>query len=203
MNTQSIIREVQSSLGIAADGIAGPKTWEAILSRISPRPAQIPPVPIAASDKVDARSESHIATLHPRAQPYARALVHAAAAQGIAIKVISGTRSYAEQDALYEQGRGRTGPIVTNARGGFSNHNFGIAFDIGIFDGAGYRPESPLYKVVGSLGKGIGLEWGGDWTTIRDEPHFEIRPAWARDVGSRDMLAGLRERRSRGADTFA
>lgn len=31
----------------------------------------------------------------------------------------------------------------------------------------------PLYKKVGDLGKGIGLEWGGDWKTFTDEPHFQ------------------------------
>ncbi|MEO8506247.1 MAG: hypothetical protein ABI593_01300 [Betaproteobacteria bacterium] len=38
------------------------------------------------------------------------------------------------QDAPYRQGRlGNPGPRVTNARDGQSNHNFGIAWDIGIF----------------------------------------------------------------------
>jgi hypothetical protein len=65
-------------------------------------------------------------------------------------------RSFAEQDALYAQGRTKPGKIVTKARGGFSNHNFGVAFDIGVFKGGSdpekaktFVPESPLYKVIG------------------------------------------------------
>lgn len=39
-------------------------------------------------------------------------------------------RTFAEQDALYAQGRTKPGSIVTYARGGQSYHNFGIAIDI-------------------------------------------------------------------------
>ena len=59
---------------------------------------------------------------------YARGLVHAPQAVGIEIKVITGTRSYAEQDALYA--KGRTSPDadkVTNAKGGHSNLYFFVA----------------------------------------------------------------------------
>jgi peptidoglycan L-alanyl-D-glutamate endopeptidase CwlK len=89
---------------------------------------------------------------------------------------------------------------VTNARAGFSNHNLGIAFDIGVFNGTRYLPESPLYKAVGALGIELGLEWGGDWKTIVDQPHFQLRPAWAMDMPERSMLAELRRRTKLGQD---
>ena len=117
--------------------------------------------------------------------------------------MISGTRTYGEQNALYEQGRSKAGRIVTNARGGYSNHNFGVAFDIGVFEGGRYLDESPAYKAVGALGIKLGLEWGGNWKTIQDEPHFQLRPAWAREMSERDMLAELRARRERGQSAFA
>jgi peptidoglycan L-alanyl-D-glutamate endopeptidase CwlK len=81
-------------------------------------------------------------------QPYARALVLKAAAAGITIKVISGLRTFEKQNDLYEQGRSKPGRIVTNARGGYSNHNFGIAFDIGVWEGGNYLEKSPKYKAV-------------------------------------------------------
>src|SRR5207253_9905142 len=136
-------------------------------------------------------------------QPLARALIESAATIGIAIKIISGTRTFAEQDALYEQGRTKSGRIVTNARGGYSNHNFGIAFDIGVFEGGRYLDESPAYKAVGAIGMKLGLEWGGNWKTIQDEPHFQFRPAWARDLSERDMLAELRARQAANREVFA
>ena len=107
------------------------------------------------------------------------------------------------KNALYEQGRSKAGRIVTNARGGYSNHNFGIAFDIGVFEGGRYLDESPAYKAVGALGMKLGLEWGGNWKTIQDEPHFQLRPAWASDKSEREMLAELRARRERGESAFA
>ena len=191
MSLDQLIRAVQEALGVNSDGKPGPETWQAIYVRICPD-AQPPE---ALADKVDDRSERVIATLLPEAQPYARALIAKAAANGVTIKVISGLRTYDEQNDLYAQGRTKQGNIVTNARGGYSNHNFGIAFDIGVFEGSRYLDDSPKYKAVGLLGMDLGLEWGGNWKTIQDEPHFQLRPKWASDLSEKDMLAELRSRK--------
>jgi hypothetical protein len=42
---------------------------------------------------------------------------------------VQGVRTFAEQDALYAQGRTRKGLRVTNAKGGQSYHNYGLAAD--------------------------------------------------------------------------
>ena len=133
----------------------------------------------------------------------ARALVQKAALNGIRIKIISGLRTYAEQDELYAQGRTKPGPKVTKARGGYSNHNFGIAFDVGVFEGQKYLPDSVKYKVVGALGTDLGLEWGGNWKSFPDQPHFELRPTWAADLAEKEVLAKLRERVADGTPVFA
>ena len=198
MNLDQIIRAVQEALGVNPDGKPGPETWQATYNSICPE-AQ-PPEPLA--DKVDDRSERVIATLLPEAQPYARALIAKAAASGIAIKLLSGLRTYDEQNDLYAQGRTKPGKVVTNARGGYSNHNFGIAFDIGVFEGSRYLDESPKYKAVGVLGMDLGLEWGGNWKTIQDEPHFQLRPKWASDLSERDMLAEMRSRKDSGEGVY-
>ncbi|HEX8279983.1 MAG TPA: M15 family metallopeptidase [Chthoniobacterales bacterium] len=205
MNIEEMIRAVQKEVGVGVDGRAGPETWEAIYFRVTgkkPVPGETPKLPSAATGQVDARSEKAIATLQAEVRPYARALVLKAASMGINIKVISGLRTYAEQNELYAQGRSKPGRIVTNARGGYSNHNFGIAFDIGVFDGAKYIPESPRYKALGAMGVALGLEWGGNWKTIKDEPHFQLRPKWAGNVAERDMLAELRSRTESGRAFF-
>ena len=135
MNVEAMISAVQKELGVGVDGHAGPQTWQAIYLRVTgkkPVAGEMPKLPAAATQGVDARSEKTIATLQPEVRPYARALVLRAASAGISIKVISGLRTYAEQNALYAQGRTEPGRVVTNARGGYSNHNFGIAFDIGV-----------------------------------------------------------------------
>jgi peptidoglycan L-alanyl-D-glutamate endopeptidase CwlK len=212
MNLEQTIRSVQQALGIETDGKAGPQTWAAIHRRIvgvasDSGDAKSGPAPAADAgpdEAVDERSEKVIATLQPEVRPYARALVHKAAASGIQIKVISGHRSYAEQDALYARGRTvMPGPIVTNARGGYSNHNFGIAFDIGVFEGNRYLGDSPKYRAIGMLGREIGLEWGGSWSDFVDQPHFQLRPAWASNLSGRELLAELREHIAAGTPVFA
>jgi len=108
------------------------------------------------------------------AQRKARAFMKAVQGVSATVKIISGTRTFAEQDRLYRQGRDLPGPKVTNARGGQSNHNFGVAWDIGIFQNGQYLDDSPLYAQVGRISKGLDLEWGGDWASFPDEPHFQI-----------------------------
>src|SRR5215831_19476832 len=158
MNLDQIIPAVQKALGVNPDGKPGPETWQAIYNRICPeaQPSEPP------ADKVDDRSETVIGTLLSEVQPYTRALVTKAAANGITIKVISDLRTYEEQNDLYAQGRTKSGKIVSNARGGYSNHNFGVAFDIGVFEGSRYLEDSPKYKAVGAFGMDLGLEWGGN-----------------------------------------
>lgn len=124
---------------------------------------------------VDARSERHIWTLHPKAQDAARTFLTKVRDAGIDARIISGTRTYAEQNARYKQGRfGNPGRKVTNARGGQSNHNFGVAWDIGIFDHGAYLGESPLYKEAANIRLVPGLEWGGNWETFKDQPHYQL-----------------------------
>jgi peptidoglycan L-alanyl-D-glutamate endopeptidase CwlK len=203
------IRAVQKKLGAFVDGSPGPETWGAIylavVGKKAPDDVKNVDTPTLAGDgkTADSRSEGNIATLHPRVRPFARALIEKAGGQGIIIKVISAMRTYAEQDELFAQGRTKPGKIVTKAKGGFSNHNFGIAFDVGVFEGSTYIPESPKYKAVGALGTDLGLEWGGNWKSIQDEPHFQLRPGWAADLSEPDMLAELRKRKDSGKDFYA
>ncbi|KRB87161.1 M15 family metallopeptidase [Duganella sp. Root198D2] len=202
MRIEEMIAAVQQELGIEVDGKGGPQTWGAIYGRIVPKPKQ-GAAPSGTIALADSRSERVIATLLPEAQPFARALVQKAAAVGITIKIISGLRTFAEQNALYEQGRTTEGDIVTKVRGGHSNHNFGIAFDVGVFEGSKYLGESPKYKAVGALGVDLGLEWGGNWKTFHDEPHFQLRPAWAADLSEKQMLAELRSRVDGGVAIYS
>jgi len=202
MTLEEIVTAVQTVLGVQVDGKAGPETWSAIYKAIvAPTQAGTPAAPEITG--VDSRSEKNILTLQPEVRPLARALVHKAALAGIKIKIISGFRSYEEQDALYAQGRTAPGNIVTNARGGYSNHNFGIAFDVGVFEGNKYLDDSPKYKAAGVLGMDLGLEWGGSWKTIVDQPHFQLRPVWANDLKEREMLALLRDRVAEGQPVYA
>lgn len=127
----------------------------------------------------DARSEHNIMSLALRAQREARLFLGRVLAAGLNAKIISGTRTYAEQNALYAQGRfGNPGRIVTKAKGGESNHNFGIAWDIGLFDAAGaYLQSGPAYDQAARAGLSAELEWGGNWKGFVDKPHYQLRLA--------------------------
>jgi peptidoglycan LD-endopeptidase CwlK len=125
----------------------------------------------------DPRSEAAIATLHPKAREKAREFmalaVPAMQAHSLVVKIIGGLRTFNEQDALYAQGRTVPGRIVTNARGGYSNHNFGTAFDCALFRGPCYLDDDSAYAELGKIGQSVGLEWGGSWK-FSDEPHFQL-----------------------------
>ena len=204
MNLDTLIRAVQRKLQINDDGQPGVQTWTAIHCAICGEQGSAEDqMTTAIIETVDPRSEKNIATLHPRVRPYARALLLQARQRGWQFKFTSALRTYAEQDALYRQGRSAPGKIVTRARAGYSNHNFGLAFDVTLFNGAVPVWDSPLYKALGVLGGQLGLEWGGHWTSLKDEPHYQLRPDWAAGMSETVILAELRRRKASGRDFFA
>ena len=132
----------------------------------------------AAEGSFDPRSEKNIRGLRLDAQALARRSLKALRAAGFDARIISGTRTYAEQNALYRQGRfGNPGPVVTRARGGQSWHNFGLAWDIGLFNGGAYITTDAKYRQAAAAGKIAGLEWGGDWASFPDFPHYQVAAA--------------------------
>lgn len=167
--------KAQGLYGGALDGTWGPKT-EAADREFERRSAEL-----QLLGTFEARSEQVLSGLHLNAQAAARRLLSLARSAGFTARLLSGTRSYAEQDRLHAQGRyGNAGPRVTNARGGQSNHNFGIAWDIGLFDGSGgylngdTDAEIAEYRRLGQAARPLGLEWGGDWHSIPDVPHYQL-----------------------------
>ena len=109
--------------------------------------------------------ERKILQIDESVQFAARLLVNLSEASGNPVRVTQGLRTYAEQDALYAQGRTTPGPIVTNARGGQSYHNFGLAIDVAPVQGGRANPRAyPSSRTVG-IGKGLGFSWGGDFTS--------------------------------------
>jgi len=179
VNIPLVVREIQAKLGVEVDGKIGPETLAAIHAKICGKSATLP----ANQDAVDDRSEVAIRRLLPQVQPYARALVHAAKAQGIVIVVTSGLRTYDEQNALYAQGRTKPGKKVTNAAAGQSVHNYGFAVDIVLiidgktaswdvksdWDGDKVADWDECVRVFAKYG----WSWGGNWTSFKDMPHFE------------------------------
>ncbi|ASI35272.1 MULTISPECIES: M15 family metallopeptidase [unclassified Exiguobacterium] len=108
-----------------------------------------------------------------------RSVIKELAPQQIYVGVAQSYRTKQEQDALYAVGRTRPGKIVTYARGGQSNHNFGVAVDLFCYSSDGTRaeflapPDKRLSRIVAAM-KQRQMEWGGDWTPFRDYPHFQL-----------------------------
>lgn len=121
-----------------------------------------------------------ITLCHPRLQVLAAKLVEECSKQGLKIAIGETYRTIAEQDALYAQGRTTPGNIVTSAQGSTysSYHQWGTAFDFFRNDGQGaYKDTDGFFSKVGAIGVGLGLEWGGNWKSPVDKPHFQL-PDW-------------------------
>lgn len=108
--------------------------------------------------------------LHPTLRSKVERLIDHAAAQGLPLSITDGYRSFEAQSKI---------PAAnTNAKPGFSFHNYGLAVDIAFRDGKGHPSwsENHDWKRLGELGKNLGLSWGGDWKRRVDRPHFQLVP---------------------------
>lgn len=135
---------------------------------------------------MDPLSLQRIQKLHPKLRAEATKIL------GDIDKVLTGRamcritftlRTFAEQDALYQQGRTKPGNVVTNAKAGQSIHNYGLALDFAfVIDGKEASwdekkdwdgdKQSDWMEVV-AVFKRYGWEWGGDWRSFKDMPHFQ------------------------------
>jgi len=217
--TTAAIKKFQSDNGLTADGVVGPKTLEKLFTV----PAQ--PLPTTNIKPVyqDNATLKRIQLLHPKLR-----------AEGFSIyqeivRLLSGRstvrftftiRTFAEQQALYEQGRTKPGQKVTNSPAGRSFHNYGMAIDIALLvdkDGNGTWDEikwdtigdydgdkvSDWMEVV-RVFKKYGWVWGADWDndgitkaqgdkdeSFVDAPHFQKTFGYT----SKDLLELYRARK--------
>lgn len=111
--------------------------------------------------------------LQPKMKERVYKFFDALEAQGLLPRISQGLRTNEEQNALYAQGRTKAGKIVTNAKGGQSWHNYGLAIDL-CFLNPDNTVTFTVSKEIGKLGEKLGLDWGGDWTQFPDNPHFQI-----------------------------
>ncbi len=95
-------------------------------------------------------------------------------------------RSFKKQNELYAKGRSMPGAIVTKARGGFSDHHYGVGNDF-IFPGAdpyleklrksgreGQKQFDTYWEDLGEIVEENGCVWGGRWKGLGDKPHVCI-----------------------------
>jgi peptidoglycan L-alanyl-D-glutamate endopeptidase CwlK len=184
MSLVADIKSIQRAVGTYPDGIFGPITANAVrafLAKVEMIEGEMP-----KSDGIDERTRGHLDSLDPKARDQFHlfiALAKAtAASMGCDYIAISSTRTWDEQAALYAQGRTAPGPKVTNARPGYSWHNFGTALDFGVFrgkvylDGSDPATASRVHAACAVHAHACGLEWGGNWKGKScDPPHYQIQ----------------------------
>jgi peptidoglycan L-alanyl-D-glutamate endopeptidase CwlK len=138
---------------------------------------------------MDARSQAIIDGLHPKFKPSVQSAweeAQAAMPPNVQVILIAGARTFAESDALYAIGRtvkGENvspshpmGDVVTNAPAGESFHNYNLAVDMDmVTNGKDDYIVGPNWMTVVSIMKKYGMEWGGDWHSLKDNPHFQNR----------------------------
>lgn len=134
--------------------------------------------------QMDAISIARIQLLHPALRDEALRIYEAickALSSQVFCRFTFTLRTIAEQDALFAQGRTKPGKKVTNARGGQSFHNYGLAIDVALIKGNGIEWSMTEdhdgdgmadWREVVNIFKANGWEWGGDWK-MRDNPHFQ------------------------------
>ena len=103
--------------------------------------------------------------------------------------IVEGVRTTQRQQQLFAQGRTTPGSIVTNADGvrTLSNHQakadgLGYAIDLYPFVNGSVQVNDTanLRRVAAHILQKaqqlrINIEWGGNWTSIVDLPHFELK----------------------------
>jgi len=120
------------------------------------------------SFRLSQRSLKRLEGVHPRLAALVR---EAAALTPVDFMVTEGLRTPERQALLVKAGASRT----KNSR-----HLTGHAVDVAAMVGGQVRWDWPLYPRIAAAFKaaaarqGTPIVWGGDWTTLRDGPHFEL-----------------------------
>jgi len=117
------------------------------------------------------RSRARLRGVHP---DLVRVVTRAIEITDVDFTVLEGVRSLSRQRQLVAQGASKTMR---------SRHLTGHAVDLGAWVGGKVRWDWPLYYKIEAAMKqaakelGIPIEWGGDWTSFKDGPHWQL--PWA------------------------
>lgn len=119
--------------------------------------------------KFSRRSELNLIGIHPDLEKVIR---HALRVSEIDFSVIEGLRTQDRQKQLFNQGKSKTLK---------SRHLTGHAVDLApLVNGVIPWNHWPYFEKLAMAVKlaartlGISIIWGGDWTSFKDGPHFEL-----------------------------
>jgi peptidoglycan L-alanyl-D-glutamate endopeptidase CwlK len=119
----------------------------------------------------DAASEKRLIGVHPDLVKVARRAFELVTATGLSFRVIEGLRTLERQKQLVAAGASRTMK---------SRHLTGHAIDLAALVDGKVRWDWPLYAKLAVTMKSaakvvkVPIEWGGDWRSFKDGPHFQL-----------------------------
>lgn len=122
--------------------------------------------------KLSAKSNERLIGVHP---DLVRVVHRALQLSPIDFGISEGLRTMERQIQLKKAGASKT----LNSR-----HLSGHAVDIVAYIGKEVRWDWPLYEQIAAAFKqaakelDVPITWGGDWTTLKDGPHFEL--SWSK-----------------------
>ena len=114
------------------------------------------------------RSKTNLRGIHPDLR---RVVERAIQITAVDFAVIEGKRSKERQIELYRTGKSKTMR---------SRHLTGHAVDLAAWVDGTVNWEWPNYRKIAAAMKtaaaelGVPIEWGGDWVTFKDGPHFQL-----------------------------
>jgi len=115
-----------------------------------------------------AKSKERLKGVHP---DLVRVVERAIKLSEVDFTVLEGLRTAARQQQLVKSGASKTMR---------SRHLTGHAVDLAAFIGGEIRWDWPLYHKIAKAVKQaaadlkVPIEWGGDWRTFKDGPHWQL-----------------------------
>jgi len=128
------------------------------------------------------KSRDRLAGVHP---DLVKVVERAIEITEVDFAVLEGVRSKTRQEQLVKAGASQTMR---------SRHLTGHAIDLGAYVAGSVRWDWPLYYKLAVAVKQaaaelqVPIEWGGDWKSFKDGPHFEL--SYAAYPAPRDAAAG-------------
>lgn len=147
---------------------------------------------------IDNVTQARIGLLHPRIREDVNCIYLSCLDKNVSFRIVQGYRTIAEQNNLFSQGRTQTQLLeaglkgvlakpnlqrVTNAIGGTSWHNFGLAFDFCLLKKDKSiswsrtddldKDNIPDWTEIVQTAMARGFDWGGNWNSFPDYPHLQ------------------------------
>ena len=150
------------------DGVWGPKTQRAYNDWRAKKYGNKTELPFA-----NIPGKSKLEGVHP---DLVRVVVRASQITEQPFRILEGQRTKERQRKLVARGASKT----MNSRHIPGNNGLAHAVDLGALHGGQISWSWPLYYKIADAMKqaakdeGVNIEWGGDWKSFKDGPHYQL-----------------------------